>query len=100
MNSKFEGSYINYFIIVILNTILCTITIGIATPWAICNLESWKINNSIVDGKRLYFDGTGSELFGKFIIWFILTLITLGLYSFILNVKLHQWKVEHTHFVE
>lgn len=100
MESRFEGSYINFFLILILNSILTFLTLGLAMPWAICNISRWKINNSYIDGKKLYFDGTGSQLFGKFIIWFLLTIITFGLYSFLLVVKQHQWIVSHTHFVD
>ncbi|MBO5752164.1 MAG: DUF898 family protein, partial [Proteobacteria bacterium] len=35
---------------------------------------------------------------GKWIIWALLTIITLGIYSFWLNIKLKQWKIKHTHF--
>ena len=31
-------------------------------------------------------------------IWFLLTIITLGIYGFWLSIKMRQWVVKHTHF--
>ena len=67
-------------------------------PWAVCLKESWYAERTIIDGKRLCFDGTGLQLFGNYIKWFLLTIITFGIYSFWLHIKLKQWVVKHTHF--
>ena len=49
---------------------------------------NWKVKHTVIDGHRLYFDGTAMQLFGNWIKWLILTVITLGIYSFWLNIKL------------
>lgn len=49
---------------------------------------NWKVKQTVIDGQRLYFDGTAMQLFGNWIKWLILTVITLGIYSFWLNIKL------------
>ena len=84
----------------ILGAIVITFTFGIATPWAICMVYSWKINHTVVEGKRLKFTGSAVGLFGNWIKWFLLTLITLGIYGFWLNIALEKWKAEHTVFVD
>lgn len=53
--------------------------------------------HTVIDGKRLVFDGKGVQLFGQYIKWFLLSIITLGIYSFWLNIKMKQWVVSHTH---
>ncbi len=80
--------------------IITLFTLGIALPWAICIKQGWVVSNTIVDGRRLKFDGTGLGLFGNWIKWWFFSLITLGIYSLWLPIKLEQWKVEHTHFAE
>lgn len=59
---------------------------------------NWKVKQIVIDGHRLYFDGTAMQLFGNWIKWLILTVITLGIYSFWLNIKLEQWITKHTSF--
>jgi uncharacterized membrane protein YjgN (DUF898 family) len=51
-------------------------------------------------GQRLIFTGSGSGigLFGLWIKWFLLSIITLGIYSFWVAPRIQQWKVEHTDF--
>lgn len=59
---------------------------------------NWEIKHTVVDGKRLRFDGTATGLFGNWIKWLLLTIITLGIYSFWLDIALKKWKTKHTHF--
>ena len=54
-------------------------------------MQNWKTRHTVIDGQRLYFDGTGAQLFGNWIKWFLLTIITLGIYSFWLKIKTEQW---------
>ncbi len=48
-----------------LSALICGLTLGIATPWAVCTMQNWKTKHTVVDGQRLYFDGTGAQLFGN-----------------------------------
>ena len=45
------------------------------------------------------FDGKAIQLFGNWIKWVLLTTITLGIYSFWLNIKMKKWITKHTHKV-
>lgn len=100
MNSKFTGGLLGLIGVNLISAILILFTFGIATPWAVTIKQNWIANNTIIDGKQLYFDGTGAQLFGNWIIWLILTIITLGIYSFWMWIKLQQWITKHTHFIE
>ena len=62
-----------------------------------CILYNWKVKHTVIDGRRLYFDGTAIQLFGNWIKWWVLTLVTFGIYGFWLNIKLTQWITKHTY---
>lgn len=97
--SKFTGGLLGLIGINILSAIITGITLGIAAPWAICLKQEWIAKHTIIDGHKLYFDGTGGQLFGNYIKWFLLTIITLGIYGFWLDIKMKQWIVKHTHMI-
>ena len=96
-DSYFDGGILDYIGYSILVAIICGLTLGIATPWAVCMMQNWKTKHTVVDGQRLDFDGTGAQLFGNWIKWFLLTIITFGIYGFWLKIKMEQWIVKHTH---
>lgn len=60
-------------------------------------LYRWEIKHTTIDNRRLVFDGTGAQLFGTYIKWFLLCIITIGIYALWLPVKMTAWKVKHTH---
>ena len=60
---------------------------------------NWEIKHTVINGQRLYFDGTALQLFGNWIKWFLLCVITLGIYSFWVQIAIRKWKTKHTHFV-
>lgn len=97
MESKFTGGLAGLIGISILQFLLTLITLGLGTPWAVCMKERWIASHTLIDGRQLYFDGTGAQLFGNYIKWFLLTLITLGIYSFWLTIHMKKWVVKHTH---
>ena len=37
------------------------------------------------------------QLFGNYIKWVLLTIITFGIYAFWLTIKMKQWVTKHTH---
>lgn len=96
--SKFTGGLLGLIGINILAGLLMTITLGLGVPWAVCMREKWIAEHTIINGHQLKFDGTGGQLFGQYIKWWLLTFITLGIYSFWLGIKMKQWTVKHTHF--
>ncbi|MBR3994525.1 MAG: DUF898 family protein [Clostridia bacterium] len=99
MESKFTGGLLGLIGIGIVQWLIIIFTLGIGAPWAICIGECWNAKHTIIDGRQLRFDGTGGQLFGNYIKWFLLTIITLGIYSFWLNIKMREWVVKHTHMV-
>ena len=100
MESKFTGGLLGMIGIGLLQGIIIIFTLGIGAPWAICLKESWYVEHRIIDGHQLTFDGTGGQLFGNYIKWFLLTIITFGIYSFWLSIKMEQWITKHTHIMQ
>ena len=98
MESKFNGGLLGLIGIGILQGILIIFTLGLGTPWAVCLKEGWCAKHTTIDGQRLTFDGTGGQLFGNYIKWFLLTIITCGIYGLWLSIKMKAWVVSHTHF--
>ena len=39
------------------------------------------------------------QLFGNWIKWLLFTIITLGIYSFWIQIAIKKWKTEHTYFL-
>lgn len=95
--SNFTGGLLGLIGTWILVMLVCCITLGFGTPWGICIWQKWIADHSVIDGKQVYFDGTGGDLFVKFIIWELLCIVTLGIYSFWLWIKMRQWVAQHTH---
>lgn len=99
-DSKFTGGVVGCFGYGFLMGLIITISLGIATPWAVCMYAKFVANNTTIDGKKVEFKGTGSSLFGNYIIWFLLVIVTLGIYSFWVTPKMISWVVERIHIVE
>lgn len=96
--SYFDGGLLELIGWSLLGGLVTTITFGICYPWALCMIYGWKINHTVIEGRRLHFNGTAMGLFGHWIKWLFLTIITLGIYGFWVTIKLEDWKVRHTTF--
>ncbi|MHB9296734.1 hypothetical protein PilKf_02509 [Pillotina sp. SPG140] len=97
--SVFDGSVLGNFGTNLVATLLAFITLGIGLPWAVAYRQRWLASHTVIEGKRLRFDGTGGQLFGNYIIWFLLSIITLGIYGlFFMPVRIQQWVSKHTLF--
>ena len=59
---------------------------------------NWEIKHTVIEGKRLKFDGTAMQLFGNWIKWLLLCIITFGIYSLWVSIAIKKWKVKHTYF--
>lgn len=49
---------------------------------------------------KSYFDGGLFQLIGWKILGGLITLVTLGIYSFWVSIAIKKWKVKHTSFIE
>lgn len=97
--SYFDGGLVKYIVLRILGWIVTIATLGICYPWSVTMIYGWKINHTVVEGKRMRFNGSAIGLFGHWIKWLLLSIITLGIYGFWVFIKLEDWKVRNTTFV-
>jgi uncharacterized membrane protein YjgN (DUF898 family) len=95
-DSRFEKGLGSWLWLMIWTTVVNGITLGIAYPWTMCAVYGWRINNQVVSGHHLRFDGTGAQLFGKWILWWFLIIITLGIFALWVPIKIIQWQAIHT----
>lgn len=66
-------------------------TLGLAKPFVECKREDYLCEHTIIDDSHLYFDGTGSGLLKKQVLWVALTIATCGVYAIWLNLQKEQW---------
>ena len=99
-NSYFDGGLFQLIGWKILGFLVTAITFGICYPLAFCMVYSWKTKHTVIEGRRLKFNGSAIGLFGTWIKWLFLCIITLGIYSFWVGIDLEKWKVKHTSFAE
>lgn len=96
--SYFDGGLLQLIGWSLVGFFITTCTFGICYPWALCMIYGWKINHTVVNGKRLKFHGTAMGLFGNWVKWLVLTIVTFGIYSFWVRIALEKWKVKNTTF--
>lgn len=94
----FDGGAGTYLGTGILAALITICTAGICYPFALVLLERWRCKHTYIDGQRLVFSGTGMGLFGLWVKWFLLIVITAGIYSFWVAPRIQKWKVENTDF--
>jgi len=81
------------------NGVLVTVlSLGICLPWAVCMLYSWETKHTVIEGRRLKFNGKAIWLFGSWIKWLLLTIITFGIYGFWVPIAIKKWVTKHTTF--
>jgi uncharacterized membrane protein YjgN (DUF898 family) len=98
--SKFDGGLLQLIGWNILGFFVTILTLGLCYPWALCMVYGWKINHTIIEGRRLKFSGRAIGLFGLWIKWFLLCIITIGIYGFWISISLEKWKVKNTSFAD
>jgi uncharacterized membrane protein YjgN (DUF898 family) len=94
----FDGGAATYIGTALLGFVITVFTLGICYPFALVLRERWRAKHSYIDGQQLVFTGSGWGLFGLWIKWFLLIIITLGIYLFWVGPRIARWKWEHTDF--
>lgn len=99
-NSYFDGKLSQIIGWRFLGFIITFFSFGICYPWAVCMVKSWEARHTVINGNRMKFNGTPMQLFGTWIKWWALTIVTCGIYAFWLPIKSRQWVTCHTSFSE
>jgi uncharacterized membrane protein YjgN (DUF898 family) len=101
VKATFTGTGGQLFGEVFVGMLLTIVTVGIYSPWFICKIIGFFYNNTVisVDGSKaltLKFTGTGGDLFVTFIVGYLLTIVTLGIYQFWFQVNLMKFTYGNT----
>ncbi len=91
----FTGGAGSWLWVGIAGFLVTAFTLGICYPWAVVMTYRWKTKHTWINGQRLRFTGSAPGLFGHWIKWFFLCVITVGIYSFWVYPRLQKWIVEH-----
>lgn len=94
----FDGGAGTYLGVSILALLIILLTLGLCTPFAIVLRQRWRAKHTYVRGHRLIFVGGGVQLFGLWVKWFLLIIVTLGIYGFWVAPRIQKWVVENTDF--
>lgn len=95
---SFHGGAATYIGTALLGLLVTTITLGIAYPFQVVLMQRWRAKWSKIDGRPLVFTGSAWGLFGLWVKWFLLSVLTLGIYLLWVGPRIEQWKWEHTTF--
>lgn len=95
---RFDGGAATYVGTGMLAVLITVCTLGVCYPFALVLRERWRAKHSSIDGYPLVFTGSATGLFGNWIKWLLLSVITLGVYLFWVGPRIAEWKWEHTDF--
>ncbi|WP_167519612.1 YjgN family protein [Intestinirhabdus alba] len=68
----FKGDGGGYFLICLVNTLLCIITLGVYFPWALMKCRRYIYSNMYLNGQSFSYKVTGGDIF---LSWFLLMVI-------------------------
>lgn len=96
--SRFTGGAFANFGINFVTSLVTIITLTLAYPAMLCWKMRWEVRHTYINGRQLSFDGKAHQLYGKYILWLFLSIITLGIYYlFCMSINLEKWRTKHTH---
>jgi uncharacterized membrane protein YjgN (DUF898 family) len=101
LRPNFQGTGGELFVTFLVGYLLTAITFGIYAPWFYCKLMNFRLSNTTLGPTRrgdlrLEFTGKGGELFVTFLVGYLLTVITLGIYSAWFACKLIKFFADNT----
>ena len=99
--SKFDGSIFGRWGVYLARSIclpLSFITLGFLGAAAKRYKYAWFARHKIYDGQMMQFDGTSGQLWGKTILWGLLTIVTIGIYTAWMINNIKKWSYKHTKF--
>ena len=85
VRANFQGTGGELFVTYLVGALLTSITFGIYASWFFCKIANFVYSNTTLGPTRrgelrLEFTGRGGELFVTFLVGYLLTLITAGIY--------------------
>lgn len=94
--SFFTGKLLGLIGVNLLTIFLSLLSFGLLLPFCICYRQRWFKKNTIIHRKRIIFHGKALNLLGKYLLWILLTFVTLGIYGLWVPIKFINWEVSNT----
>jgi uncharacterized membrane protein YjgN (DUF898 family) len=95
---RFDGGAATYVGTALLGALITVCTLGICYPFAMVLNQRWRAKHSYIDGQRLLFTGSAWGLFGNWLKWLLLSIVTLGIYLLWVGPRIARWRWENTDF--
>lgn len=95
-DSYFSGGAGGFLGIHILQYLITAATFGFGAAWGQKKVLEWEAKHTHIGGSPLVFQGTGGQLFIKYLLFAFLTPLTLGIYAIFFPVIIMKWKYSHT----
>jgi hypothetical protein len=92
---QFNGGAASFFGTQILGVLITICTLGICYPFAVVLIERRRAENTYLHGRQLRLVGTGWGIFGLWTKWLLLSIITLGVYTFWVCPRLQREQAEN-----
>jgi uncharacterized membrane protein YjgN (DUF898 family) len=73
----FRGDGGKYFLICLVNVLLCIITLGIYTPWALMKCRRYIYSNMEVNGQSFSYGVTGGNIFVSLLFFMVIYIAVL-----------------------
>ncbi len=97
-DSFFTGGMLANFFIKLLTGFVNLITLGLTYPLMLCKYMDWETRHTWINGRQLIFTGKAANLYGKYLLWYFLSVITIGIYYIVkMRLNLVEWQTKNTH---
>ena len=93
----FKANPIVYVLVILGCSLLNLLTLTLLKPIFVTWKNRYIQNRLVIDGRRMEFDGNGIQLLGKYILWSLLKIVTIGIYGFFVHIRMKKWVSMHTH---
>lgn len=96
--SRFTGGHLSYFLRRLALLVLTILSLSLAYPALKCWYMRWEVRHTVIQGRNMYFDGRARQLYGKYLLWLLWSVLTLSVYYFVkMKINLIKWQTKHTH---
>ena len=96
-DSYFTGTLLEYLGMMLVIFLSGVFSLGLAAPWAFCYRERWVARHTYIEGRQLHFVGKSFDLWLFLLKWTLFSVLTLGLYSFVVPIRFQQWRIKNTY---
>ena len=97
--SYFDGRFIQYLGWNLLGGLVTLLSLGICYPLWYGWVVKWECKHTVTCGYRQVFDGKAGSLIPRWMLWELLTILTLTIFGWWTPIRLRRWKVKRIKLV-